>query len=71
MIDQCARFREDILAESATLAALLETYVGRDSPLEGRSFDPERVVFIGMGSSRFAALPAAAFLRKPRDRRRR
>ena len=63
MSDQSARFREDILAEPATLSALLETYADRDSPLDGRSFDPERVVFIGMGSSRFAALPAAALLR--------
>jgi glutamine---fructose-6-phosphate transaminase (isomerizing) len=53
-------FRTDVLAEPATLDAMLASYTGHALPaLEGR-----RVVLIGMGSSRFAALTAAAELRR-------
>ena len=52
-------FRTDVLEEPATLDAMLAAYRGESLPaLEGR-----RVVLIWMGSSRFAALSAAAELR--------
>lgn len=53
-------FRDDVLAEPATLDAMLDAYAGRTLP----SLDGRRVVLIGMGSSRFAALTAAAELRR-------
>ncbi len=56
-------FARDILAAPDRLAALLDAYRGSASPLAGLPSDIRRVVFIGMGSSRFAALPAAAMLR--------
>jgi glucosamine--fructose-6-phosphate aminotransferase (isomerizing) len=55
-------FARDILAAPDRLAALLDAYRGA-SPLAAIPGDVRRVVFIGMGSSRFAALPAAALLR--------
>jgi glutamine---fructose-6-phosphate transaminase (isomerizing) len=52
-------FRADILEEPVTLDAMLAAFRGERLPsLEGR-----RAVMIGMGSSRFAALTAAAELR--------
>ncbi|HEY8584161.1 MAG TPA: SIS domain-containing protein [Capillimicrobium sp.] len=63
-------FGDDVLREPETLDALLDAYAGTrlgalsplavlgDDPLAGR-----RVTMIGMGSSRFAALPVAATLR--------
>jgi glucosamine--fructose-6-phosphate aminotransferase (isomerizing) len=59
-------FLEDVLAEPATLAHVLETYDAAGSPVAAltRRIDAARlVVFLGMGSSRFAALTAAAALR--------
>jgi fructoselysine-6-P-deglycase FrlB-like protein len=59
-------FLEDVLAEPATLAHVLETYDRPGSPLDALAarIDAARlVVFVGMGSSRFAALTAAAALR--------
>jgi len=57
-------FRDDVLSEPATLADMLDAYTGAASPLrELGSLDGHRVVLTGMGSSRFAALPAAAALR--------
>jgi fructoselysine-6-P-deglycase FrlB-like protein len=57
-------FRNDVLAEPGVLAALLDAYAGAGSPLTGLPpLAGRRVVLIGMGSSRFAALPAAAALR--------
>jgi fructoselysine-6-P-deglycase FrlB-like protein len=57
-------FRNDVLGEPAALAAMLETYAGPESPLrEVGSLDGRRVVLIGMGSSRFAALDIATALR--------
>jgi fructoselysine-6-P-deglycase FrlB-like protein len=55
-------FRADILAEPACLRALADVYAGPESPLD-RLPDASRVVFLGMGSSRFAALTAVARLR--------
>jgi len=49
----------DILAAPERLDACLDAYAGR-SPLDD-VVPAGRAVFIGMGSSRFAALPAAAF----------
>ena len=56
-------FRSDILAEPASLRALADVYGAPGSPL-GRLPDARRVVFLGMGSSRFAALSAVARLRR-------
>lgn len=58
------RFLADILAEPETLAGVLDVYDSHDSPLGALGEVPERrVVFVGMGSSRFAALAAATRLR--------
>jgi glucosamine--fructose-6-phosphate aminotransferase (isomerizing) len=59
-------FLADVLAEPATLAALLDVHDGPASPLAALGPAPlasRRVLFIGMGSSRFAALTVAARLR--------
>jgi fructoselysine-6-P-deglycase FrlB-like protein len=57
-------FWNDVLAEPATLAAMLDAYAAPGSPLAALPpLDGRRVVLTGMGSSRFAALPAAAALR--------
>jgi glucosamine--fructose-6-phosphate aminotransferase (isomerizing) len=57
-------FRSDILGEPAALTAMLEAYDGEASPLRALgSLEGRRVVLIGMGSSRFAALPVATALR--------
>lgn len=57
-------FWSDVLGEPAALAAMLDAYAARDSPLRALpALACRRVVLIGMGSSRFAALPAAAALR--------
>lgn len=51
-------FRADVLSEPDTLAHVLDDHAAL------RALSAERVVFIGMGSSRFAALTAAAELRR-------
>jgi fructoselysine-6-P-deglycase FrlB-like protein len=57
-------FHADILAEPETLGGLLDAYGGPASPLEDvGEIRERRIVFVGMGSSRFAALSAAARLR--------
>jgi glucosamine--fructose-6-phosphate aminotransferase (isomerizing) len=59
-------FLEDVLAEPATLARVLEHSEGAGSPvgaLAARIDAARLVVLLGMGSSRFAALTAAAALR--------
>jgi glucosamine--fructose-6-phosphate aminotransferase (isomerizing) len=58
-------FLRDILVAPERLAALLDVYEGSSSPLAalGRGAAPRRVVFMGMGSSRFAAVAAATRLR--------
>jgi glucosamine--fructose-6-phosphate aminotransferase (isomerizing) len=57
-------FWNDVLGEPAALAGMLDAYAGPSSPLpELGPLDGRRVVLIGMGSSRYAALPAAAALR--------
>ena len=54
-------FLRDILAAPDRLEGCLDAYAG--SAALGALGDARRVVMIGMGSSRFAALPAAALLR--------
>src|SRR5262245_33616251 len=54
-------FLRDVLAAPGRLEACLDAYAG-SSPLDALA-DTKRVVLIGMGSSRFAALPATALLR--------
>lgn len=57
-------FLADVLAEPETLAGVLDAYGGPGSPLDALGEIRERrIVFVGMGSSRFAALAAAARLR--------
>lgn len=57
-------FLADVLSAPARLARVLDTYGGFDSPLAAvEAHDVERVLFLGMGSSRFAALTAVAHLR--------
>lgn len=54
-------FLRDILAAPERLEACIDAY-GGTSPLDGLA-GARRIVMTGMGSSRFAALPAAALLR--------
>jgi glucosamine--fructose-6-phosphate aminotransferase (isomerizing) len=62
--DQPQRFLEDVLAGPESLAHVLDVYRGDDGPLAALDFDGIRSVrFVGMGSSRFAAMPAASLLR--------
>lgn len=59
-------FLDDVLREPATLEGVLAAYGGAASPLAALGpapLDGRRVVLLGMGSSRFAALPVAAALR--------
>lgn len=57
-------FLEDVLSAPDRLAVTLDSYAAADGPLSELSKGPavERVVLIGMGSSRFAALSAATLL---------
>lgn len=57
----CDGFLRDVLAAPDRLTALADAYAG-GGPL-GDVPAARRIVFTGMGSSRFAALPAAAALR--------
>jgi glutamine---fructose-6-phosphate transaminase (isomerizing) len=59
-------FLRDVLAAPDRLASLLDAYERPDSPLSALTApmtSPRRVVFVGMGSSRFAAVAAAVLLR--------
>ena len=57
-------FLDDVLAEPETLERVLGVYEGANSPLRALKLDDvARVRFVGMGSSRFAALPIASLLR--------
>jgi glutamine---fructose-6-phosphate transaminase (isomerizing) len=62
--DRAAALLEDVLGEPAMLAGLLDAYGGKAGPLgELPVLDgPVRVVFAGLGSSRYAALDAAVAL---------
>lgn len=64
MNDQPQRFLEDVLAEPEALAHVLERYAPSNGPLAALQLDGVRSArFVGMGSSRFAAMPAASLLR--------
>jgi fructoselysine-6-P-deglycase FrlB-like protein len=64
MSDQAQRFLDDVLQEPETLERVLDLYEGSASPLRALGLDGvRRVRLIGMGSSRFAALPVASMLR--------
>jgi fructoselysine-6-P-deglycase FrlB-like protein len=59
-------FRADVLREPETLAALADGYLAAASPLDDlpeQALRPRRVLLTGMGSSRYAALSAARWLR--------
>jgi glucosamine--fructose-6-phosphate aminotransferase (isomerizing) len=57
-------FLADVLSAPERLARVLDTYGGPSSPLAQLPVDGiERVLFLGMGSSRFAALTATTHLR--------
>jgi len=57
-------FLDDVLAEPETLARVVEAYGGSDSPLLAVGpVEERRILFVGMGSSRYAALAACPFLR--------
>ena len=57
-------FLADVLSAPARLERILDAYGWPDSPLGAvAKAGVERVLFLGMGSSRFAALTAAAHLR--------
>jgi glutamine---fructose-6-phosphate transaminase (isomerizing) len=64
MSDPADRFLDDVLQEPETLERVLDVYEGSGSPLRALELAGiRRVRFIGMGSSRFAALPVASLLR--------
>jgi len=58
-------FLRDVLVAPARLEALLDAYEGPRSPLAELAGEGgfRRVVFMGMGSSRFAAVSIAALMR--------
>jgi fructoselysine-6-P-deglycase FrlB-like protein len=59
-------FLRDVLAAPQRLASLLDAYESSGSPLSAlteQMTDVRRVILVGMGSSRFAAVAAAAHLR--------
>jgi glucosamine--fructose-6-phosphate aminotransferase (isomerizing) len=58
-----AELLADILAGPGALAGLLDAYGAPDGPLAGVGDRPSRVVFTGLGSSRYAAMTAAGHLR--------
>jgi fructoselysine-6-P-deglycase FrlB-like protein len=58
------KFLADVLSSPERLDAMLDAYGAADSPLGSLPVDGvERVLLLGMGSSRFAALTAVAHLR--------
>jgi fructoselysine-6-P-deglycase FrlB-like protein len=56
-------FLADVLSAPGRLEAVLDAYAARGTPLAAVPASVERVLFLGMGSSRFAARTAAAHLR--------
>ena len=61
--DRVALLLADIEAGPAALTDLLDVYSHADGPLAGVGERPGHVLFAGLGSSRYAALTAAASLR--------
>ena len=62
--DRVAELRDDILAGPEALERLLDAYGASDGPLAGVGGRPARVVFTGLGSSRYAALTAGSVTRR-------
>jgi glutamine---fructose-6-phosphate transaminase (isomerizing) len=62
--DRVAALLEDIEAGPTALADLLDAYAAPGGPLAGIGGRPARVVFTGLGSSRYAAQTAAAQARR-------
>ena len=65
-VDRAAAFQDDILAEPETLERLLDAYAAPNGPLNavpGGGGERPRVLLVGLGSSRFAAVDAATRLR--------
>jgi fructoselysine-6-P-deglycase FrlB-like protein len=62
--DRVAQLREDIDAGPEALAGLFDAYGAPGGPLSGVGGRPARVVFTGLGSSRYAALTAAVQARR-------
>lgn len=63
MTDRAELLLDDLLGGPAALADLLDAYDDPESPLSGAGARPVRVVFTGLGSSRYAALSAEASVR--------
>jgi glucosamine--fructose-6-phosphate aminotransferase (isomerizing) len=67
VIDRVGALRADIARAPDALAALLDAYLGRSSPIDGldpRVLRGRRVALVGLGSSRYAALDSAHGLRE-------
>lgn len=62
--DRVAQLRDDIQAGPEALAGLLDAYAAQGGPLAAIGGRPARVVLSGLGSSRYAALTAAAHARR-------
>jgi glutamine---fructose-6-phosphate transaminase (isomerizing) len=65
MTDRVAALRADLDRAPAVLGAVIEAYAGGDSPFAGLAnrLEGRRLVFSGLGSSRYAALTAESLLR--------
>ena len=61
--DRVTTLRDDLLGGPAALTALLDAYEAAGGPLDGVGETPGHVGFVGLGSSRYAGLGAAAALR--------
>jgi glutamine---fructose-6-phosphate transaminase (isomerizing) len=62
--DRVAQLREDIDGGPSALATLLDVYAADDGPLAAIGDRPGGCVFSGLGSSRYAAMTAAAEARR-------
>ena len=63
-VDRVTRLRDDIASGPAALAAMLDGYAAVDGPLARIGDRPTGITFAGLGSSRYAALTAAAEARR-------
>ena len=64
MTDRVEQLHADSAGGPAALAAVLDGYAVEDGPLAGIGERPAGIVFTGLGSSRYAALTAAAEARR-------
>ncbi len=62
--DRVDQLREDTAGGPSALAALLDGYAAEGGPLAGIGDRPAGIAFIGLGSSRYGALTAAAEARR-------